>query len=163
MSGLDEQGWKDKNWLIAAFWEDKTRIISRPFIFWGGRYIDTIWKHILVWWVQWPILFAGYLYEIRISCDFDECVNVPIKKDWRPNGMILEDRLLLCKMRSRYQHSWQNHKIWVTCHLFTWETWRCSIRSNVFWWRDDHFRVRSLQLFVFGSNFAGDCVRKMGT
>ena len=85
--------------------------------FLGGRYIDTIWKHILVWWVQWPILFAGYLYEIRISCDFDECVNVPIKKDWRPNGMILEDRLLLCKMRSRYQHSWQNHKIWVTCNL----------------------------------------------
>ena len=159
MSGLDEQGWKDKNWLIAAFWEDKRELFQGPSFF-GGRYIDTIWKHILVWWVQWPILFAGYLYEIRISCDFDECVNVPIKKDWRPNGMILEDRLLLCKMRSRYQHSWQNHKIWVTCHLFTWETWRCSIRSNVSWWRDDHFRVRSLQLFVFWSNFA---VRKMGT
>ena len=162
MSGLDEQGWKDKNWLIAAFWEDKTELFQGPSFFGGtvNRYYLKTYFCMMSW---WPILFAGYLYEIRISCDFDECVNVPIKKDWRPNGMILEDRLLLCKMRSRYQHSWQNHKIWVTCHLFTWETWRCSIRSNVSWWRDDHFRVRSLQLFVFGSNFAGDRVRKMGT
>ena len=35
MSGLDEQGWKDKNWLIAAFWEDKTELFQGPSFFGG--------------------------------------------------------------------------------------------------------------------------------
>ena len=162
MSGLDEQGWKDKNWLIAAFWEDKTELFQGPSFF-GG----TVHRYYLKTYFGMMSSMTSTFCRISLrnsnflrfwwmcECAYKE----RLKAKWYDTG----NRLLLCKMRSRYQHSWQNHKIWVTCHLFTWETWRCSIRSNVSWWRDDHFRVRSLQLFVFGSNFAGDCVRKMGT
>ena len=156
MSGLDEQGWKDKNWLIAAFWEDKTELFQGPSFF-GG----TVHRYYLKTYFGMMSSMTNTFCRISLR-------NSNFLRFWWMCECAYKERLkakwlLLCKMRSRYQHSWQNHKIWVTCHLFTWETWRCSIRSNVSWWRDDHFRVRSLQLFVFGSNFAGDCVRKLGT